>query len=113
MEPNQPVRRQPGMLFILAVVFLDMVGLGVAIPVGPKLIASFLGDDLSRASVYLGLLGAMYTTTMFLFAPLLGALSDRFGRKPVLLAALAVSAASYLSAYLAPTLWVLLLGRGL
>jgi DHA1 family tetracycline resistance protein-like MFS transporter len=101
------------MLFILAIVFLDMVGLGVAIPVGPKLIASFLGDDLSRASIYVGLLGALYTATMFLFAPLVGALSDRFGRKPVLLASLAVTVASYMSAYFAPTLWVLLLGRGL
>jgi DHA1 family tetracycline resistance protein-like MFS transporter len=101
------------MLFILAVIFLDMVGLGIAIPVGPKLIASFLADDLSRASVYVGLLGSIYTGIMFLCAPLLGALSDRFGRKPVLLAALAASAASYLAAAFAPTLTLLLIARGL
>jgi DHA1 family tetracycline resistance protein-like MFS transporter len=109
MQPN----RQPGMLFILAIIFLDMVGLGIAIPVAPKLIASFLGDDLSRASYYVGLLGAMYTGMMFLFAPFLGALSDRFGRKPVLLAALLATSASYMAVYFAPTLWVALIGRGL
>ncbi|MDB5096278.1 MAG: tetracycline resistance efflux pump [Cyanobacteria bacterium RYN_339] len=113
MEATPPTGRQPGMAFILAIVFLDMVGLGVAIPVGPQLIASFVGNDLSRASIYVGLLGALYTGTMFLFAPLLGALSDRFGRKPVLLVALAASVASYVSVYFAPSLWVMLIGRGL
>lgn len=106
-------RRNPGMVFVFAIIFLDMMGIGLAIPVTPSLVASYVGGDLSRAAVHVGTMGALYTGMMFLCSPLLGALSDRFGRKPVLLGALGVSAASYFLSAFAPTLLLLLLARGL
>ena len=105
--------RTPGLAFILAIVLLDIAGIGLAIPVVPALVATFTGGDLSQASVHVGTMSALYTGAMFLCAPLLGALSDRFGRKPVLLGALAVSAASFFCAAFAPSLALLLLARGI
>lgn len=105
--------RPSPLAILLGIVFLDVAGMGVAIPVTPALVASFMGGDLTAAAVPLGLVGALYTGLMFLFAPLLGALSDRFGRKPVLLFALTMSALSFLGTALAPTLALLLAARAL
>jgi DHA1 family tetracycline resistance protein-like MFS transporter len=105
--------RVPGVAFILAVVFLDIAGIGIAIPVVPKLVAGFVGGDMSEASKHVGTLSAIYTTMMFLCAPLLGALSDRFGRKPVLLVALAATVASNFWTALATSLVALFASRAL
>lgn len=110
---EQASGRTPGLWFILAIVLLDIAGMGLAIPVTPALVATFVDGDLSRASVHVGTMGALYTGMMFLCAPLMGALSDRFGRKPVLLGALAVSAVSMFGAAYAPTLGLLLAARAL
>jgi DHA1 family tetracycline resistance protein-like MFS transporter len=96
---------------VLVTVVLDTLGIGLLIPVGPRLVASFLQDDLARASHYFGLLFALYSTMQFVCAPVLGGLSDRFGRRPVLLLSLLGAATSYLISGLAPALFWLFLGR--
>lgn len=115
MTPETPVpnTRMPGIAFILAVIFLDMAGIGIAIPVVPKLVAGYVGGDLAQASVHVGTMSALFTGMMFLCAPLLGALSDRFGRKPVLLASLAATAASCFWTAAAPSLLALFVARAL
>jgi DHA1 family tetracycline resistance protein-like MFS transporter len=98
-------------VFVLVTVLLDTLGVGLIIPVGPRLVASFLNDDLAAASRYFGLLFSLYSTMQFLFAPVLGALSDRFGRRPVILTSLLGGTAAYLIAGFAPTLGWLFAGR--
>lgn len=100
-----------GTAFILVSLLLDTLGIGLIIPVGPKLVASFLGGDLAAASGYFGVLFALYSAMQFLFAPILGGLSDRYGRRAVLLPSLLGAAASYLLSALAPTLSWLFVGR--
>jgi DHA1 family tetracycline resistance protein-like MFS transporter len=106
-----PTPRRAGTAFVLVTVLLDTLGLGLLIPVAPRLVASFLGDDLGAASHYFGVLVSLYAAMQFLFAPVLGGLSDRFGRRPVILMSLFGAAASYLLSGLAPALWWLFAGR--
>lgn len=96
---------------VLSVVYIDMLGIGLAFPVLPKLIEEFEGGDISRASYIYGLLAAAYALMQFAFAPLVGALSDRFGRRPVILLALAGMAINYVLLAVAPTLLWFALGR--
>ncbi len=96
--------RSAGMGFVLVTLFLDVFGIGVVIPVLPKLIASFLGDDASAAAPWYAALAGGYAAMQFLCAPLLGALSDRFGRRPVILISLGGFGLSYLALAFAPTL---------
>jgi DHA1 family tetracycline resistance protein-like MFS transporter len=96
---------------VLSVVYIDMLGLGLAFPVLPRLIEEFEGGSVSRAAYVYGALAAAYSLMQFLLAPLLGALSDRYGRRPVLLLALVGMAINYLLLALAPTLWLFALGR--
>jgi DHA1 family tetracycline resistance protein-like MFS transporter len=96
---------------VLAVVYVDMLGLGLAFPILPQLIRSFEHGDFSRASWIFGLIAAAYALMQFLLAPMLGALSDRFGRRPVLLLALAGMGINYLVLAVAPTLGWLVAGR--
>ena len=79
-------RRQAAFIFILITVALDMLALGVMIPVLPKLITEFEGGDISGAAGVVGIFGFSWALMQFLFQPVLGALSDRFGRRPIVLA---------------------------
>lgn len=97
--------------FILVTVLLDTVGFGIIIPVMPQLIMELTGEGLSRAAVYGGWLGFVYALLQFLFAPTLGNLSDRFGRRPVLLFAVGALGLDYIVMGLAPTIGWLFLGR--
>lgn len=103
--------RRAGTAFVLVTVLLDTLGLGLLIPVAPRLVASFLNDDLAAASHYFGILVSIYALMQFLFAPVLGGLSDRFGRRPVIFMSLLGAAASYLLSGFAPALWWLFVGR--
>jgi DHA1 family tetracycline resistance protein-like MFS transporter len=96
---------------VLITVLLDTLGLGLLIPVGPRLVASFLGGDLVHASYAFGFLTSLYAAMQFLFSPVVGGLSDRFGRRPVILFSLLGAAASYLLSGFAPALWWLFVGR--
>ena len=71
--------------FIFITVLLDMLALGIIIPVLPSLILGFMGGDTAGSAEMLGLFGTAWALMQFLFSPLLGALSDRFGRRPVIL----------------------------
>jgi DHA1 family tetracycline resistance protein-like MFS transporter len=103
--------RRAAIPFVLVTVLLDTLGVGLIIPVGPRLVASFLGDDLEAASHWFGLLVSLYSLMQFVFAPVLGGLSDRFGRRAVILMSLAGAATSYMVSGLAPALGWLFLGR--
>ena len=106
-----PTRKAGTIPFILVTVLLDSLGVGLIIPVGPRLVASFLHDDLAAASRWFGLLVALFALMQFLFATVVGGLSDRFGRRPVILVSLFGAACSYLLSALAPTLSWLFVGR--
>ena len=108
---DQAKSRPAATAFVLVTVLLDTLGLGLLIPVAPRLVASFLNDDLGSASHYFGILVSLYAAMQFLFAPVIGGLSDRFGRRPVILLSLLGAAASYLLSGLAPALSWLFVGR--
>src|SRR5471032_481290 len=84
------------LIIVLGVVYIDMLGLGLAYPILPKLVEQFEHGDVSNASYVVGLLASGYSIMQFLFAPMIGALSDRFGRRLVILLSLAGSGAAYL-----------------
>jgi len=105
-----PRRRLPT-LFILITVTLDAMGIGLILPVMPDLISEVRGAGLSDAALWGGILSASYAVMQFGFSPTLGNLSDRFGRRPILLISMAVLAVDYVIMALAGTVWVLLAGR--
>lgn len=90
---------------------IDAMGIGLIIPVMPDLIAQVQSADLSRAALWGGVLATTFAVMQFLFSPLVGSLSDRFGRRPVLLTSLTVMALDYVLMALAGSIWLLLLGR--
>lgn len=98
-----------GLLVILATVALDAIGIGLIWPILPDLLRQ-LGREGDVAGEY-GLLITLYALMQFLFGPLLGLLSDRFGRRPVLLVSLAGAAVDYLVLATTPYLWVIYVGR--
>jgi Arabinose efflux permease len=100
-----------GVAFIFVTLLLDSMGVGVIIPVLPKLITGFVGGDERATALYFGALASLYAAMQFLFAPIFGALSDRLGRRPVLLAALLGAGFDYVLLALAPTLPWLFVGR--
>ncbi len=97
--------------FILITVLLDMVGLGIILPVLPNLILELTGESVAHAAVIGGYLVFVYALMQFLFSPILGNLSDRYGRRPVLLLSLVGLTIDYLLMGFAPTLGWLFLGR--
>ena len=80
--------RAPAVGFIVVVLLIDMIGFGIIIPVMPGLIQELTGGSVSAAAQYGGWMLAAYAITQFFCAPIIGGLSDRFGRRPVLLASL-------------------------
>ncbi|MFV0513743.1 MAG: TCR/Tet family MFS transporter [Jhaorihella sp.] len=98
-------------LFILATVMLDAMGIGLIMPIMPDLIREVEGGSLADAALWGGLLATAFSVMQFLFAPVVGSLSDAVGRRPVLLVSLAVLTLDYLVMALAGSIWLLLLGR--
>jgi DHA1 family tetracycline resistance protein-like MFS transporter len=98
-------------VFIFITVTLDMLALGIIAPVLPGLIVEFASSDLSLAARVTGWFGFVWSLAQFLTAPVLGFLSDRFGRRPILLLSLVGLAFDYLVMALAPSLGWLLAGR--
>ncbi|MBD3615721.1 MAG: TCR/Tet family MFS transporter [Gracilimonas sp.] len=104
-------KRSAALIFIFITVLVDVIGLGIIIPVMPALIMELTGGGLSEASLYAGWITFMYAATQFFFAPVLGGLSDRFGRRPVLLFSLLGFGLDYILLGFAPTVVWLFIGR--
>ena len=103
--------RAPAATFIFFTVLLDMLALGMIAPVLPRLVESFLHGDASEASKMLGLFGTVFAGMQFFFSPILGSLSDRFGRRPIVLLSNFGLGADYLMMAWAPALPWLFVGR--
>ena len=99
--------------FIFITLMIDITGLGLIIPVMPALIKELTGEGISRASEYGGWLVFTFAVMQFLFSPVLGGLSDEYGRRPIILIALFGFAINYLLLAFAPTLLWLFVGRSL
>ena len=97
--------------FVFAIVLIDMLGFGIVIPVLPGLIMHLARVPISAAAGYAGWLGAGYAAMQFVCAPIIGNLSDRFGRRPVLLAAILALGLDYLLQFFAPVFGWLIVGR--
>jgi DHA1 family tetracycline resistance protein-like MFS transporter len=108
---SEPARRTPAFIFIFITVLLDMLALGMIIPVLPKLVVDFLGGDTARAAQIFGVFGTAWALMQFVFSPVQGALSDRFGRRPLILMSNFGLGFDYILMALAPSLLWLFVGR--
>lgn len=97
--------------FVFAMVLIDMLGFGIVMPVLPGLIMDLGRMSIDSAAVFAGWLGAGYAVMQFVFAPIIGNLSDRYGRRPVMLAAVLAMGIDYTVMGFAPALWFLVIGR--
>ncbi|HAH50658.1 MAG TPA: tetracycline resistance MFS efflux pump [Balneola sp.] len=103
--------RKAALTFIFITVLIDVIGLGIIIPVIPSLIVELTEEGLSKAAIYGGWLMFVYAFTQFVFAPVIGGLSDRFGRRPVLLFSLLGFGIDYILIGFAPTIFWLFVAR--
>ena len=100
-----------GIHFALITVAIDAMGVGIIFPVMPDLLLSMGQDSVADAALWGGVLATIYALMQFLFSPVIGNLSDRYGRRPVLLVAMAAMAVDYVVLTLAPNLALLVIGR--
>ncbi|MEP1522658.1 TCR/Tet family MFS transporter [Ascidiaceihabitans sp.] len=99
------------LIFIMITVVIDAMGIGLIMPVMPDLLTEVQGGSLANAAIWGGVLSTSFAVMQFLFGPVIGGLSDRFGRRPVLLVSLVVMAADYIVMAVAGSIWLLLVGR--
>lgn len=107
----EPARQRRALTFIFVMIVLDVMALGIVIPVLPKLIEAMSGGNTARAAEIFGLFGMAWGLMQFIFSPVLGALSDRFGRRPVLLISTLGLGLDYILMAVAPDLVWLFIGR--
>jgi len=103
--------RQPGMVFIFITILIDVIGLGIIIPVLPDLIASLTHSTITEAATWGGWLIGVYAFMQFFFSPMMGALSDSYGRRPIILISLLGLGLDYLLMAVAPNITLLFIGR--
>ncbi len=106
-----PKRTAPALAFIFITLLLDVTGIGIIIPIFPKLIEQLIDGNISQAARYGGFLSFAYALMQFVFSPVLGGLSDRYGRRPILLFSLFGFGIDYLFQGFAPTIEWLFVGR--
>lgn len=111
--PAPAGRPNVALIFIFITLLLDVMGIGLIIPIMPGLLRHFLGHDVGLTAHYYGILASLFTLTQFLFSPVLGSLSDRFGRKPLLILSLGLTALSYLLMAFAPGVAGIMIARAL
>ena len=110
-EPTPPAPRRAAFAFVFVTVLLDMFAIGIIIPVLPKLVEDFMGGDTARAATIYGVFGTAWALMQFLFSPVLGSLSDRFGRWPIILLSNFGLGLDYILMALAPNVRWLFVGR--
>ena len=103
--------RAPALFFIFITMLIDVIGFGLIIPVLPKLLEELTGGGLSTAARWGGILMFTYAGMQFLFSPIIGGLSDRYGRRPVILASLFAFSIDFVIQGFAPSLWWFFIGR--
>ncbi|EDM38800.1 tetracycline resistance protein [Pedobacter sp. BAL39] len=103
--------KKAALSFIFITLLLDVIGIGIIIPVFPQLIENLIHGTISQASQWSGLLTFAYAVMQFIFAPVIGNLSDKYGRRPVLLLSLFGFGIDYIFLAFAPTIWWLFVGR--
>ncbi|HEV2171382.1 MAG TPA: TCR/Tet family MFS transporter [Candidatus Binatus sp.] len=103
--------RRAALIFIFITVVLDMLALGMIVPVLPKLVEDFVGGNTARAAEIYGLFGTVWALMQFIFSPVLGAMSDRYGRRPVILLSNLGLGVDYIVMALAPGVGWLFVGR--
>ena len=103
--------RSPAFIFIFVTVLLDILSVGIIIPVLPKLVQTLLGGDVLKTAQLFGWFISVWAVMQFLFSPVMGALSDHFGRRPVILTSNLALGIDYVIMALAPNLWILFAGR--
>lgn len=106
-----PTRRRAALVFIYITVLLDMLAFGIVIPVLPHLIEQLAGGGIAEAAWWVGVFSTVFAAVQFAFSPVQGALSDRFGRRPVILISNFGLALNLVIMALAPTLWLLFVAR--
>src|ERR1043165_2224870 len=110
-QPHTHGPRRAAFAFVFVTVLLDMFAIGIIIPVLPKLVESFMGGDTARAAIVYGIFGTAWALMQFLFMPVLGTLSDRFGRRPIILLSNFGLGLDYILMALAPSVRWLFVGR--
>jgi len=111
MKDIPQAQRKRAITFILINLTIDAMGIGLIVPVMPDLINEVHGGTLGTAAVWGGLLATTYAVMQFLFGPILGSLSDRFGRRPVLLISLFIMSLDYVVMAVAGSIWLLFVAR--
>ena len=104
-------KSKKSILFIFLTILIDCIGIGIIIPTLPALIQNLSGESISIAASYGGWLNFSYAVMAFIFSPVLGGLSDRFGRRPILLISLLGLGLDYIFLAFAPTIFWLFIGR--
>ena len=110
-EPTAAGPRRAAFAFVFVTVLLDMFAIGIIIPVLPKLVEDFMGGNTARAAIVYGVFGTAWALMQFLFSPMLGSLSDRFGRRPIILLSNFGLGLDYILMALAPNWHWLFVGR--
>jgi MFS transporter, DHA1 family, tetracycline resistance protein len=110
-QMTTPATRPAALVFILITVLIDVLSFGLIIPVLPKLVETFEGGDTAQAAITYGIFGTAWALMQFIFMPILGALSDRFGRRPVILLSCLGLGLDFILMALAPSLVWLFIGR--
>ena len=110
---TQPIEKSNAgsVTFILITLVIDAMGIGLIVPVMPDLLQEVRGSGIANAALWGGVLSTTFAIMQFIFGPIVGGLSDRYGRRPVLLVSMGVMALDYLVMAVAGTIWLLLVGR--
>ena len=103
--------RRPALWFAIFVVFIDALGMSIIIPILPDLLEELTGRTIAETAFIGGVMTAVYALNQFLFGPIIGALSDRYGRRPVILLSLGALTIDYILMAVSWTVWILFIGR--
>jgi DHA1 family tetracycline resistance protein-like MFS transporter len=104
-------QRQPALWFAVMVVLIDALGFSIIMPIMPDLLVGMTGDTVAGSAIIGGVMMAVYALNQFIFGPVMGALSDRYGRRPLIIFCLATLVIDYVIMALAETVWLLFVGR--